>query len=412
MFCPQCGMEIEGNNPGFCPYCGRDLSPSTTSLRERAPERESHHTPSEGGRKLLIGLVIVIVVIIVACAAIYLSSDRAGNGDSPDIVITVTPGSASGPGEYIELSGDFADGNLTAYLDDSGQMVISLSRAAASGFNGFEWIMRDLATGEYHSISKDTADMVWIDPDVGSYVVSVSCTRADSEASAYYSGTIRYIGDRIASYTWVYDGRTFTASVAVSASEYIRYSEMTSPIRNGGDPGKITSMTITDGSAASLESSLRRAYSSAYGSSLGYGYADFLLSFVRSCIVMVPDSVGYGYAEYWAYPAETLYRGSGDTDDLAILYASLCGAAGYTAGYVLMPDEVLAAVSTGQSVPSVDVTGGHVQTVSNGGRSYSLASMADGLPLGYIQDIYTYDQRSGDFSVGGTKCPDWCGLYV
>jgi len=47
------------------------------------------------------------------------------------------------------------------------------------------------------------------------------------------------------------------------------------------------------------------------------------LMWVRKNIEYVPDKTNYGYPEYWAYPYQTLKRGSGDCEDGSILLANI-----------------------------------------------------------------------------------------
>lgn len=413
MFCPHCGKEVEGKNLGFCPYCGQDLSPSITSLEGQGAARSIPRVPSEGGRKnLIIAAVALIAVVAVVCAAFLLLDDGMDDNDQPAIIITVGQGNADGEyGEFIELSGQFSDGTLSAYLDDNGQMVITLNKSAASGFDRFVWTLRDMNLGTYYSRTTNQAEMVWISPDVGRYTITVFCYHdGDDGHTAEYTGYVNYVGDRYGQVQWYYNDRMFSVGYTVSVSEYMTYSRSASEaVRFGDDPSAITTMTTTDGCVSSLESELRRAYEGAFGNAYGYGYADFILSFVHN-LTFVYDSVAYGYEDYWAYPAETLYRGAGDSEDLAILYASLCRAAGYEVGYVMLPGHTLAAVSTGQSIGADVPDGYHSQTVYRNGRPYQLAETTEDVPLGCISDMYTYS--SGKFSVCGTVCPEWCGLYV
>ena len=115
----------------------------------------------------------------------------------------------------------------------------------------------------------------------------------------------------------------------------------------------------------------------AYGERWGYSErrtAELVKRWVASNISYVSDSEVHGWGDYWQTPYETLRLGTGDCEDMAVLFASICGALGIGTVIVSETSHVSAGVL-------VDVRGGDA-TVSYGGCTYVAVETTSGARLG------------------------------
>jgi hypothetical protein len=119
------------------------------------------------------------------------------------------------------------------------------------------------------------------------------------------------------SYTWTYDGRSWTLSGSVPGSDYYYLSGLA---RNYDYASYVMSADPTVVSVATELKSM--AQSAGYGSDL----AQFVLAFVQGVPYVLDDESNIAskrQVEYPRYPVETLVDHGGDCEDKAALYASL-----------------------------------------------------------------------------------------
>ncbi len=102
--------------------------------------------------------------------------------------------------------------------------------------------------------------------------------------------------------------------------------------------------------------------------------ADLARRWVVSNISYVSDSEAHGMPDYWQTPYETLRLGTGDCEDMAVLFASICEALGIDTVIVSEPGHVSAGVL-------VDAEAGDV-TVSYGKRTYVAVETTSDASLG------------------------------
>ena len=102
--------------------------------------------------------------------------------------------------------------------------------------------------------------------------------------------------------------------------------------------------------------------------------AETVRKWVHSNIRYVQDSESHGWGDYWQTPYETLRLRTGDCEDMAVLFASICGALGMDAVLVSEPGHISAGVLVGQEEGD--------STVSYGGRTYVAADATASAPLG------------------------------
>lgn len=102
--------------------------------------------------------------------------------------------------------------------------------------------------------------------------------------------------------------------------------------------------------------------------------ADKAKDWVYRNIRYVSDSEAHGLPDFWQTPYQTLRLGTGDCEDMAVLYASMCEALGFETVLVSEPGHV----SAGVLLEADD--GDH--TVSFEGRTYLTAETTTSVDLG------------------------------
>lgn len=422
MFCPYCGREFGSTGSRFCPFCGQDLAPTVT-LTERLSWIQMFRvlSPSEGGTKyraVIVGGFAIIIAMIIAIVFIYATSPVSPSAEEPeiptsDLVIIIDENS------QITLDGDFSTGTLCAYQDSSGNIVIYLDKKVADGYDRFMWILRDDQKNAYNSITKDSAEISWLEPRVGQFTIVVYCYVGDEEVPAdSFSGTLTYRGDKKVNNQWEYDGRTFTVNSTVTMQDIVKYTDpsiVSDAARAGKDPNAFLSFIVTDGTVADIQEKLATQYERYYGSfKVGsYGYADFVLSFVQS-IPFAYDTMNYYQSDYWAYPAEILFNGCGDEEDHAILYTSLMRAAGYDCGLLVLPGSTISAISVDGIPESLDPPIGYkIGFKAYSGKIYVTAdaNSYNNAPLATMRTCYEIDSQ-GNFLYYGNLYKGDYGLYL
>ncbi len=204
--------------------------------------------------------------------------------------------------------------------------------------------------------------MQFLEP--GYYAVYV-----ESDGGTVAKGTVILDGTITDTYAWhrIDSGRMYNYSFQFSYpfSDYLGYAMKDDPRRHTSalDDSRFV---VVDETILSLENALETEYLRVHGTSAstaGQDYADYLLSFVQ-CVIDYPTMIspgtgGYyildetngigdlylnGRTEYWSYPLETLYHGSGDCEDTTFLSCALFSAAGYQSAVVLLENHMMSAV--------------------------------------------------------------------
>lgn len=112
----------------------------------------------------------------------------------------------------------------------------------------------------------------------------------------------------------------------------------------------------------------------------GYWLVEYYRNLVHNIIGYRLDDDAHGRSEYWQLPSETLLLGTGDCEDKAFLFISLCRASGFDCIIVLEPGHV----SVG-----VDVEGDG-RRISYGGTDYLVADPTKGRFTGYSDPDVRY----------------------
>ena len=415
MKCPNCGEDVTDDVP-FCPHCGHNLE----GRRHKRKLRFILMDVQDDMRFRHLASAAVITVVIVAVISVLLalgtpaddqgSVDTPGYGEPSDGAIIVSDTS------FIELSRAFDDGDMSARLDSSGQLSIWLSDGASEGFSAFTWILRDEYSNTSQAITKDTADLTWVSPDLGRYTVTVHCI-ADDGSEAVYVGMIDYLGNSHVQYSFVHDGESYSVYVDVSLDEFlgcINADGVPDDRRHSPTAESGAAFNDTGGSVELLSERLRNAYLSHNpgASTSGQEYEDYILDFVQSCFTVGSDTYYHSTSTYWAFPAETLYTSVGDSGDLAVLAASILIASGYDAGIAVVNGHGFVAVSLDSYTgPSSVPEGYHQLRVSQNGTSYYITEVDErDVPLGYVDESYGYS--GGRFTYYGQAAGEGSGIAL
>ncbi len=404
MKCPNCGEDVGISDAPFCPHCGQNLE--TRKLRRKLrfilmdvqDDRRFRHLASTA----------VIIVVISSILAVLLADTGLGEepgptelGPTEDEIIRISSTA------YIQLGDGFDDGTFKATLEPFGELRIDLNSQASAGYNTFTWILRNDVDGTYLFTTKETASTNWIFPTIGKYTVTVTCSSTESDDTDVYVAKMVYYGDSHIQHTFSFEGRTYTVYSDVTLDSYIACSSEYSPGRYSYTPSDAHSFIVTDEAVSLLGTRLGDAFLKAYpyGDTSGAEFASFVLAFVQSCFDVEEDSALHSKPTYWAYPAETLYNGSGDSGDLAVLAASILQSCGFDATVAVMHGETfLATYIPDFSVPS----GTHSIKIQSSGKGYYLSDVTGDSPLGSAPDEHDY--KNGRFYYFGQEVTGTFGL--
>lgn len=136
-------------------------------------------------------------------------------------------------------------------------------------------------------------------------------------------------------YSWRYGGATYSTSLDITYSDYLAFADNdeydadyrsnTKYSPRGSEHAEHargfvnTKLTNDDRYVKELAKDLM-------GLTVNWNQqdrADFVLSFVQDSITYESDSKNYGEQEWWTFPLETLYMGSGDCEDSSFLFCAI-----------------------------------------------------------------------------------------
>ena len=403
------------NDSKYCPYCGQDISLPDDPLIKKI--RYSNLWKQRSA--LAIGSVAIAIMIVLLALVIVDDSpqpsapqDEPIDHNPPDLIIELNNNS------QIVLGDDFMDGSLLATMNAKGQLVITLNDEDSGRYSHYTWVLRDELSNTYLKKEKTEPEMVWVSPSVGAYTAMCYCyvLPEDEIPDRIYSGSINYQGDKTRHFIWDYDNRSFQIESVIPIEDQQKYSDkwiLPYNVRSGEVLDAAWQMVVTGGSVDMLSGKLLNLFSYNYGPTGpgDYEYADFLLSFIQG-MGFAHDSANHYRNNYWAFPAETLFNGCGDREDLAFLYASLLTAAGYECRLFNMPNTMMVAVVI-DDVPEVTVADGYVRAeiVSEGVKYQICEPYSDtGSHLGTMKECYAFDSYGMVFYYYGEMCEGDFGL--
>ncbi len=372
MLCPKCGSPMEPGSDA-CSVCGAVSGNPVAgeAVRPPMPERifdddDYDSADATGGpsRKAIAVFVILFVIATAAIAVWALGDDEPDAEDSRTVGnVTLYGGMTSA---FISVT-DPVNGTVS-YSGDGSSVRWEVKVLSATFLVKTEY-------GYYEERGySDVQGKALTFSEPGNYQI-----RLYVDGSQKATGRVVLDGTVSQSFTWsqAVDGRTYTYSADCSYSfmDYYRYASDASAIREESMFLEANRFVAVDSPIINLESALSKEYLEVRGSSMsltGHEYADYLLSFVQ-CAIPYPDMVSWkdghwyydpehgngdmyinGQNEYWSYPMETLYLGTGDCEDTSFLACALFSAAGYTSGVAVLEDHVMAAVKLDSVAPNPD----------------------------------------------------------
>ena len=162
-------------------------------------------------------------------------------------------------------------------------------------------------------------------------------------------------GDVKTTYTWEYGGHSFSYTLSVDRSYYNMMIDSDIDRTGSLSTDRYTTATetvpavseyiVVDKYITDLSAALKEKYKEAFGADPGSDdYVRFVAAFVQICIEYDYDEYNGDY-EYWRYPLETLFDGTGDCEDTSILLAALIDAKGLQGGVILAPGHAMCAIA-------------------------------------------------------------------
>jgi hypothetical protein len=411
-FCPFCGMGFVGDHD-YCPFCGQDLRQYKDDLGPVMEKIQTATNIDMKSPKVRITMSIVIFLLVFAGALVafdYFDPNKPAepvNPDVPDTPVDPVPPDddetegirveVKGNG-YMDLTGDFKQYLLKAnpVFDPDLKLVISLGDGLERKYYKVMWEVNTESYNPdytknpfYIKVTKERSDsasigtVTWDGITVGKFYVIASCYTEGGECDIY-EGYGTYYGKYTTEFNWTYKGSPYTLEFTMSSDEVRKCLD--TDLRDRLDQQDRSSMKdyVADTmSITGLSTKLRTLYNMNYKFS-DFGFCEFVLCFVQSCIPNVHDSYNYHTADYWAYPYETLLWGCGDDEDRAILYCSILKCGGYSMGLLHLPDTVIAGVDLDLDPTLAD----SVKAVRLVNVLYTVADTSSDLPLGEMRPEY------------------------
>ena len=355
------------------------------SREHNAPSFIASFTPSmnKTSKKKYVALLVALLLVATGCLVVlfvpdlntgsstYSTSHSSSNYSAENsITLYDTNGNEI---TNMELTGAFADGTLTAAMNSSGQLVITLDSSIASNYTNFYWTLVDNDTNSsIGSITKTVPVLYWNSPSAGEFTVTVICYNSNSDSATYSGDMDSY--DVTQTYTGTYNGHSYEITVTFDYSEYETYANMNTSGRVVTTYSDVTNFVVISDTVSDIATMLEEQYVNMYGSSASLtdaNFAKFILYFVQVEFTYTLDSVQYGEEEYFAYPIETIFSGTGDCEDTSILCAALFSACGYDAAVCILPGHAIAGVAlSSYTVSSYDSNNYEEITETINGKTY------------------------------------------
>ena len=421
-FCPFCGMSFSGDHDN-CPICGQDIRMYKDDLGPIMRSIQTATNIDMKSPKVRVAMSVVLVMIAFAGALVaFYSCDNyfSTHGDQDDAAVPEGVIIELHNGGYLDLTGQFAtqELNVQPLYDPDLKLRFFLADEHQGIFQKVVWQVTtesysstNMKNPFYQRVTKDVSDsadvcsVLWDNVSIGKFWITADCYTADGDC-VVFAGSGIYYGKLVKSYSWTYKGTNMSFDYTMSLEEVRKC--LSADLASRVKLQSVSSMKdfVIDGkSVTELGNKLRSLYNKNFCSSEA-GYADFVLSFVQSCIPHEYDSLCYHVSDFWAYPTETILSGCGDDEDRAILFCSIMKDAGMKAGILTLPGSTIAAVCVDLSDGSI---GTDAKTVKNLYDRYTVADTDSELGLGEFRPCYDVSE-DGTLYFNGTEIHGKYGL--
>ncbi len=400
-FCPFCGMSFSGDHDD-CPFCGQDLRMYKDDLGPIMGSIQTVTNIDMKSPKVRITMSVVLFLLAFAGALVVFDYyDSHFNTPVEEEEAVIPEGLMIGlqSNGYLDLTQDFATQDLKVQplYDPELKLRFYLGNEHQGKYQKVVWQVTtesfsstNMKNPFYQKVTKEISEstdidsVLWENVNIGKFWIIADCYTADGGCDVFM-GTGIYYGKLDKSYTWTYNDTKMSFDYTMSSDEVRKCLNVDLTTRM--DKQSISSMTdyVIDGqSITDLNNKLKSLYNKNYRFSEA-GYADFVLSFIQSCIYDVYDSYNYHVSDFWAYPTETILNGCGDDEDKAILFCSIMKDAGMNVGIITFPESTIAAVEIDLSDSYI---GTYAKTVRELYNRYTVADTDSQLRLGELRSYY------------------------
>lgn len=414
-FCPFCGMSFSGDHDD-CPFCGQDLRMYKDDLGPIMGSIQTATNIDMKSPKVRITMSVVLFLLAFAGALVvfdYYDSHFNTPAEEAEIVIPEGLMIELQSNGYLDLTQDFAtqDIKVQPLYDPELKLRFYLGDGHQNKYQKVVWQVTtesysstNMKNPFYQKVTKDISEysdidsVIWENVNIGKFWIIADCYTADGECEVFMGAGV-YYGKLVKSYSWTYNGAKMSFDYTMSSDEVRKCLNVDLTTRM--DQQSVSSMTdyVIDGqSITDLDNKLKSLYNKSYRYSEA-GYADFVLSFVQSCIYDVYDSYNYHVSDFWAYPAETILNGCGDDEDRAILFCSIMKDAGMNVGIITFPESTIAAVEVDLSDSYI---GTYAKTIRELYNRYTVADTDSELGLGELKSYYDVSE-DGTLYYNGTE---------
>ncbi len=182
----------------------------------------------------------------------------------------------------------------------------------------------------------------------------------DSSETKVY-GTYCLVVEGAYNFSWTYNSKPYNIKLEyISYEDYIKNAESDTGRTIGTDEHSRQFVTYNDKYIVSLAKKFEDL-SNKYGLVTDLDKVRLVLSYVQS-IPYAYDSDTKGTSEYWKYPLETVFDGSGDCEDTSILFCAIVKAMDYDTALMTLyatndPDETIHSGSLNHCVGLISVDG-------------------------------------------------------
>lgn len=276
---------------------------------------------------------------------------------------------------YI-LTDSFCSGALRMEVNADSSITISLNSDVNNSYGKYTWMIEDSLTAPSKTImsASGTDPFLNWDPSYGHYALSLFCHNKNGTTT--YNADITYTHDVPRTYDWKYMGQSYHIDLTFDyVKNFQTYNETEYPEKRIiKDFNKTTEFVMISEPIANLGDSLINLYIAEFGDDVplnDQNFASFILGFVQLEFEYETDLELYGQEEYFAYPTEVLYFGTGDCEDTSILCAALFEYCGYDTAVCIMPGHAVAGVALDNFKPTYNSRSGFEQlSMTVDGKTY------------------------------------------